>query len=513
MRVVRSTPAFESAVRLGRADSAMKYCVIHASADGGDSGESAADNEPWFVCEEVDGPSDMEVNLGKPEYYGSIHRPGVSAETAQAVVDRAKRYPGRLSVVSSLLPRIVREFIAGLPEENAELFVVLEEYENQGTQILAAMMQRAPFTFGGHILRFRIPDYAAYGGQDIYLQLSSVLRFVAMPFGGRTSVMFWRTKAEKNGFADFLRRHGFRSEAKIREALFCVAVCYWMQELEMAFPEAVRCAGGKSVSHTMKLVKKILLVESREDLKTLDIEEAVRRADGYMLLHPEKAERLPELALPPSLLTMRLRRSVQVAAAKAQAAALGRQAEYLDAKLADRLFDTWERLVRLRVGRYFARGAGREDAFVLVFEKAFHEWVEHQVLDEHTGAYWLDMPTERQGASLLTICRNVCQNEERKKHRREAPLTSIQEFADEDVLTRLRVSDPLQLLEAEETREIVEMVISKIPPAKRDIARLALIDGFTTDEIAEECGLSGGYVANVVSEARKLIATELGTNW
>jgi hypothetical protein len=140
--------------------------------------------------------------LKLPDYLGWIHVVAPGSESVDSVTERARLHPPRIAVLAAPQPADARDFLGELSAADADLFLMLDETESPGMVILDAMTNRAPYAFGAHILRHRLPEFADITLGGDYLALSCLRLFVAMPFAERKSAPLWRNAYERAEFAE-----------------------------------------------------------------------------------------------------------------------------------------------------------------------------------------------------------------------------------------------------------------------------------------------------------------------
>ena len=61
---------------------------------------------------------------------------------------------------------------------------------------------------------------------------------------------------------------------------------------------------------------------------------------------------------------------------------------------------------------------------------------------------------------------------------------------------------PQEILEAEDTRQMINEVMARLKPRERELFELRRVDGLSTQQISEQTGISKASVSAMVSAAR-----------
>ncbi len=139
----------------------------------------------------------------------------------------------------------------------------------------------------------------------------------------------------------------------------------------------------------------------------------------------------------------------------------------------------WQRLVRFVEG-ILGREGGGEDVVQEAFIRLWMRRTELRI----EGSF---------RALLYTLARNAAIDELRRGGRRMALNTKVDPPSPQP--------SPLAALEESELREVAEAAIASLPPRRREVFRLARMEGLSYKEIAEVMGLSPQTVANQMSRA------------
>jgi RNA polymerase sigma-70 factor (ECF subfamily) len=65
------------------------------------------------------------------------------------------------------------------------------------------------------------------------------------------------------------------------------------------------------------------------------------------------------------------------------------------------------------------------------------------------------------------------------------------------------------LLEAQDTQRLLSETMALLKPRERELFEMRQIEGLSTDEVAEQTGISKPSITAMVSAARKKVFTEL----
>ena len=107
----------------------------------------------------------------------------------------------------------------------------------------------------------------------------------------------------------------------------------------------------------------------------------------------------------------------------------------------------------------------------------------------------------------VRVAKNCCVS-----HYRKRQAARQQSFADIG-LRALRQKDtsesPQELLEADDTRRMMDEVIALLKPRERQLFEMRQTEGLSTEQISEQTGIPKASVAAMVSAARKKVFTEL----
>lgn len=107
---------------------------------------------------------------------------------------------------------------------------------------------------------------------------------------------------------------------------------------------------------------------------------------------------------------------------------------------------------------------------------------------------------------IYVICRNKCFNrlKEIKRHQRLfeplSPQSLYEDFIHDDPLSETEV------------KEVLELIICKLPPRQQQIFRLSRFDGLSHNEIAQQLEISSNTVKNHLVAALKFVKTEFKNN-
>jgi hypothetical protein len=468
--------------------------------------------ESWLQFVPVVTAEELDRDLPSPEFKGWTHVVGASGETTEQVLRRARANPARLTVVMSPLRDLVREVAARVSPDDARVVIALEKYDHPGGRILQEMARRPPWLYGAFLLRSRIPGHAARRRDYEFSTTACRLLFVGMLFGERASVAAWGSRAQQAAFSGVLSKARLKSETKIREALYALSVWYWMAAHAASFERAVVDAGGKSVSHARKLVRRVLGVSDTDLLGAMELLSVLERVDGYM-------QRVPGSLPPPPLAKLVHLAAADTAASQVEAArslattieeARGDAAVWLDEGVMQQVMDAWYTFVWQFVGTHLPSDDGRKQVCQAVFTVVGKKWLAHQVRDSLTGAAVLDMSETQQRASLVNVCLKECANYFRSQRAHEALHVSLHDVTDGGALHLTTPGDSLDVIIADETREEITRLIETRKPAEAQIGREALLEGLSVDEIAERHGIEATSVATIVSRVRRFLRAALG---
>ena len=124
-------------------------------------------------------------------------------------------------------------------------------------------------------------------------------------------------------------------------------------------------------------------------------------------------------------------------------------------------------------------------------------------------------------ALAVRVAKNCCVSISRKQNKirvsqRDGSFVSQRDgsfvISQRDVTKEPSLCDtvsPQQQLEAQETQRMLTEAIALLKPRERELFEMRQIEGFSTDEVAEQTGIPKPSVIAMVSAARKKVFTEL----
>lgn len=104
---------------------------------------------------------------------------------------------------------------------------------------------------------------------------------------------------------------------------------------------------------------------------------------------------------------------------------------------------------------------------------------------------------------LYVICRNKSFNKLKELKRRHALFDSLTDYSNEKGF----LQEDIQ--EAQDLKEILELIIDRLPPRQQAIFRLCRLEGFAHKEVAEQLGISVQTVKNQMVTALRFVREEL----
>ena len=116
-------------------------------------------------------------------------------------------------------------------------------------------------------------------------------------------------------------------------------------------------------------------------------------------------------------------------------------------------------------------------------------------------------------ALAVRVAKNCCVSISRKQNKiRVSQRDGSFVISQRDVTKEPSLCDtvsPQQQLEAQETQRMLTEAIALLKPRERELFEMRQIEGFSTDEVAEQTGIPKPSVIAMVSAARKKVFTEL----
>lgn len=128
-----------------------------------------------------------------------------------------------------------------------------------------------------------------------------------------------------------------------------------------------------------------------------------------------------------------------------------------------------------------------EDAEDVVQEVLLKLWSKKEELEQYRSIE----------AFAMTLVHNLCIDQWRSKYNEIAPLHDSQVSAS--------VCGPDRILEVKDEWQLMENIISVLPPLQRTIMRMKDIEGYETEEIAAITGCKGEAIRSNLSRARKKV--------
>lgn len=113
-------------------------------------------------------------------------------------------------------------------------------------------------------------------------------------------------------------------------------------------------------------------------------------------------------------------------------------------------------------------------------------------------------PGENMGAWLFTILHNVWRNERRRKQ--PLPLEDSPGLTDRLVAPG---RDPEDALALQETRDLVDSAVARLPESFREVIVLRCVFGFSYRDLAQILGCPAGTVMSRLARARTILRREL----
>ena len=109
-------------------------------------------------------------------------------------------------------------------------------------------------------------------------------------------------------------------------------------------------------------------------------------------------------------------------------------------------------------------------------------------------------------ALAVRVAKNCCVNISRKRNKFRMETAAV---ANSKLSTLNSPLSPEMLLEAQDTQRLLSETIALLKPRERELFEMRQIEGLSTDEVAEQTGISKPSITAMVSAARKKVFTEL----
>ena len=108
-------------------------------------------------------------------------------------------------------------------------------------------------------------------------------------------------------------------------------------------------------------------------------------------------------------------------------------------------------------------------------------------------------------ALAVRVAKNCCVSMYRKQRRK----TEVGDIDKQSINKADADNSPQQQLEAQDTQRLLSEAMALLKPRERQLFEMRQIEGFSTDEVAEQTGIPKPSVIAMVSAARKKVFTEL----
>ena len=109
-------------------------------------------------------------------------------------------------------------------------------------------------------------------------------------------------------------------------------------------------------------------------------------------------------------------------------------------------------------------------------------------------------------ALAVRVVKNCCVNISRKRNKFRMETVAV---ANSKLSTLNSPLSPEMLLEAQDTQRLLSETMALLKPRERELFEMRQIEGLSTDEVAEQTGISKPSITAMVSAARKKVFTEL----
>ena len=236
---------------------------------------------PWFLrLEPFDNAAALEDWLLRPDSDGWIHSIADSPEKPSVVIDRARRFPERISVVAAPMPVLVDDFLETISEPESLLFVYVPKFDALVHVIRRAMSLRPPYSTTAAIALHLFPTRKRADPElaDLlnHLFIDQELKF------SMDSMLENNTSAHHRCW-ERVRSRGIKNLREIHSAIYVIRAAHFLIEHKLSPEEAAACCDSHRDTLKRHLTR-VLGVRSVEEAVALGMTEIVTRAFRYMLI-------------------------------------------------------------------------------------------------------------------------------------------------------------------------------------------------------------------------------------